>query len=88
MSAAEIIAQLSQARQMLEEARTRGQAAAAAAEQARGLTAKALEGTGGGAQLINALKQVQEGFVRAVGATGPARQQVEQTIARVHALGN
>jgi hypothetical protein len=87
VSAAEMIARLTAAAQKLNEAKAKAAAAAQDASEARTLVAGALEGTAAG-QLISMIGNVHENLSRAGQAAAPATEQVQQTIARVQALGN
>jgi hypothetical protein len=87
MSTAEIVAKLAAAGQKLEQAQAKAAAAAQDAAEARTLVAGALQGSTTG-QLVGLIDQVRESLGQAASATGPARNGVQQTIAKVQALGN
>ncbi|WP_432898902.1 DUF6244 family protein [Micromonospora matsumotoense] len=87
MSAAEMIAKLAAASQKLDEARAKTAAAAQDAAEARSLVAGALQGIAAG-PLIGAIDSYQQALTRAVQGGQPATQQVQETIAKVRALGN
>ncbi|MEU4780713.1 DUF6244 family protein [Micromonospora sp. NPDC023633] len=87
MSAAEMIARLAAAAQKLDEAKAKTAAAAQDAAEARQLVAGALQGIGAG-PLIGMIDSYREALMRAAQGSEPAKQQVQETIAKVHALGN
>ncbi|MEV4844835.1 DUF6244 family protein [Micromonospora matsumotoense] len=87
MSAAEMIAKLAAASQKLDEARAKTAAAAQDAAEARSLVAGALQGVAAG-PLIGAIDSYRQALTRAVQGGQPATQQVQETIAKVRALGN
>ncbi|QDY09742.1 hypothetical protein FJK98_23475 [Micromonospora sp. HM134] len=87
MSAAEMIAKLAVAAQKLDEARAKTASAVQDAAEARALVAGALQGVAAG-PLIGMIDNYRQALDQAVQAGQPARQQVEETIAKVRALGN
>ncbi|GAB3802860.1 DUF6244 family protein [Micromonospora zhanjiangensis] len=87
MSAAEMIARLTAATQKLNEAKAKAAAAAQDANEARTLVAGALEGAAS-KQLVDMVGGVVEHLSHAGQAAASTTQQVQQTIARVQALGN
>ncbi|MCK1847449.1 DUF6244 family protein, partial [Micromonospora sp. R42004] len=87
VSAAEIIARLAAAAQKLDEAKARTAAAAQDAAEARALVAGALEGATAG-PLIGVIDSYRQALAQAAQGGEPARQHVQETIAKVQALGN
>ncbi|SCE91296.1 hypothetical protein GA0074695_2102 [Micromonospora viridifaciens] len=87
MSAAQIIARLAAAQQKLDEARAKTAAAAQDAAEARALVAGALEGVAAG-PLLGVIDAYRQALAQAAQGGDPARQHVQETIARVQALGN
>ncbi|MEH1013018.1 DUF6244 family protein [Micromonospora sp. CPCC 206060] len=87
MSAAEMIARLAAATQKLNESKAKAMAAAQDAVEARTLVAGALEGIAAG-PLIGVIDQYRQALGQAVDANAPATHHVQETIARVQALGN
>ncbi|MEH0934906.1 DUF6244 family protein [Micromonospora psammae] len=87
MSAAQIIARLAAAAQKLDEAKAKAAAAAQDAAEARALVAGALEGVAAG-QLIGVIDSYRQALEQASQGGDPARQHVQETIAKVQALGN
>ncbi|MGK5442507.1 DUF6244 family protein [Micromonospora sp. URMC 105] len=87
MSAAQVIARLAAAAQKLDEAKTKTAAAAQDAAEARELVAGALEGVAAG-PLIGMLDAYRQALTQAAQGAGPATQQVQETIAKVRALGS
>ncbi|SBT47997.1 DUF6244 family protein [Micromonospora narathiwatensis] len=87
MSAAQIIARLVAAAQKLDEAKAKSAAAAQDAAEARALVAGALEGAAAG-PLVGMIDAYRQALAQAAQGGAPARQHVQETIARVQALGN
>ncbi|MFE9689966.1 DUF6244 family protein [Micromonospora sp. NPDC005806] len=87
MSAAQIIARLAAAAQKLDEAKAKAAAAAQDVAEARVLVAGALEGVAAG-PLIGVIDAYRQALAQAVQGGGPARQHLEETIAKVQALGS
>ncbi|WBB79302.1 DUF6244 family protein [Micromonospora sp. WMMD882] len=87
MSAAEIIARLSEAGQSLQQAQAQVTAAVQNAENARILVAGALDGAASD-KLIATIDAAREQIGQAIGSVGPAQQGIQETIAKVRALGN
>lgn len=85
LSAERIIAQLTAASQRLEEAQTRLREAGEAASQARTLVAGALRGSSG--QLVGQLGSLVDAVGQVSNRTPILREQVQQTITKVKALG-
>ncbi len=86
-SAAEMIAKLSAASQKLEEARAKTAGAAQDVAEARALVASALEGVGAG-PLVGVIDAYRQALMQAAQGSEPARQHVQETITKIHALGN
>lgn len=86
-SAAEMIARLSAAAQKLDESRAKTAAAAQDAAEARTLVAGALQGVGAG-PLIGVIDSYRQALMQAAQGSEPAKQHVQETIAKVQALGN
>lgn len=86
LSAEQIIAQLTAASQRLEEAQTKLREAGEAASQARTLVAGALRGSSG--QLVGQLGSLVDAVGQVSNRTPILREQVQQTITKVKALGN
>jgi hypothetical protein len=87
MNAAEMIARLSAAGEKLTQAQAAAMAAAQRANEARVLVAGALEG-GAPGQLIGLIDRVRESLAQAGSTAEPAKNGVQETIAKVKALGN
>ncbi|KXK59780.1 hypothetical protein AWW66_22410 [Micromonospora rosaria] len=87
MSAAQMLARLAAASQKLDEAKAKTVAAAQDVEEARSLVAGALEGVAAG-QLIGIIDAYRQALGQAAQGGEPAKQQVQETMARVQALGN
>jgi len=87
VSAADIIARLAAAAQKLDEAKARTAAAAQDAAEARALVAGALEGVAAG-PLLNMIDAYRQALSQAAQGGEPARQHVQETIAKVQALGS
>jgi hypothetical protein len=87
MSAADIIAGLTGADQKLDQARAQAMAAVQHAAEARTLVVGALEGVSAG-QLVSLIGQVIESLRQAAQEVDPAKKGIQETIARVRALGN
>ncbi len=87
MSAAEMIARLAAAAQKLEEAKAKTAAAAQDAAEARQLVAGALQGAAAG-PLISMIDSYRQALAQAAQGSEPAKQQVQETITKVRALGN
>ncbi|QOC91131.1 DUF6244 family protein [Micromonospora craniellae] len=87
MSAAEMIARLAAAVQKLDEAKAKTAAAAQDAAEARQLVAGALQGVAAG-PLIGVIDAYRQALGQAAQGGEPARQQVQETITKVRALGN
>jgi hypothetical protein len=86
VSAAQIIAQLAAASQKLDEAHSGLLTARQAAAEARTLVAGALEGSSG--QLTGQIDGLVEAVGQIAGRAPATKEQVQQTIAKVQALGN
>ncbi|GGM38671.1 hypothetical protein GCM10011608_24230 [Micromonospora sonchi] len=87
MSAAEMIARLAAAAQKLEEAKAKTAAAAQDVAEARQLVAGALQGAAAG-PLIGMIDSYRQALAQAAQGNEPAKQQVQETITKVRALGN
>ena len=87
MSAAEMIARLAAAAQKLDEAKAKSAAAAQDAAEARQLVAGALQGVAAG-PLIGMIDSYRQALAQAAQGGEPAKQHVQETIAKVRALGN
>ncbi|MFJ8578742.1 DUF6244 family protein [Micromonospora sp. NPDC093277] len=87
MSAAQIIAKLAAAVQKLDEAKAKTAAAAQDAAEARALVTGALEGAAAG-PLVGVIDAYRQALAQAAQGGGPARQHVQETIAKVQALGH
>ncbi|WP_406042769.1 DUF6244 family protein [Micromonospora sp. NBC_00898] len=87
MSAAQIMARLAAAAQKLDEAKAKTAAAAQDAAEARALVAGALEGVAAG-PLIGVIDAYRQALAQAAQGGEPAKQHVQETIARVQALGS
>ncbi|TDB83703.1 hypothetical protein E1091_18060 [Micromonospora fluostatini] len=87
MSAAQMLARLAAASQKLDEAKAKTVAAAQDLEEARSLVAGALEGVAAG-QLRGIIDAYRQALGQAAQGGEPAKHQVQQTMARVQALGN
>jgi hypothetical protein len=87
MNAAEIIARLSAAGEKLAGAQAKAVAAAQDASEARALVAGALEG-GAPGQLVGLIDRVRDSLARAGSTAEPAKHGLQETIAKVKALGN
>lgn len=87
MSAAQIIARLATAQQKLDEAKAKTAAAARDAAEARALVAGALEGVAAG-PLLGVIDAYRQALAQAAQGGDPARQHVQETIAKVQALGS
>ncbi|MFU8872608.1 DUF6244 family protein [Micromonospora sp. SL4-19] len=87
MSAAQVIARLAAAAQKLDEAKAKTAAAAQDAAEARALVAGALEGVAAG-PLLGMIDAYRQSLAQAARGGDPARQHVQETIAKVQALGN
>ncbi|MFJ6196423.1 DUF6244 family protein [Micromonospora sp. NPDC092111] len=87
MSAAQMIARLTAAAQKLDEAKAKTAAATQDAAEARELVAGALEGVAAG-PLIGIIDAYRQALTHAVQGGEPAKQHVQETIAKVQALGN
>lgn len=87
MSAAEMIARLAAAAHKLDEARAKTAAAAQDAAEARTLVSGALEGIAAG-PLIGMIDSYRQALMNAVEGGEPAKRHVQETIAKVQALGN
>lgn len=86
MSAEAIIRQLTAANQELEQAHTKAMAAAENAAKAHQLVTAALQGSGG--QLAATVNQTREALAQSAQRVPTARQKIQETIAKVQALGN
>ncbi|WP_091638834.1 DUF6244 family protein [Micromonospora pallida] len=82
-----MIAKLSAASQKLDDARAKTAAAAHDAAEARTLVSGALEGVGAG-PLVGVIDAYRQALMQAAQGSEPARQHVQETIAKIHALGN
>lgn len=82
-----MIAKLAAASQKLDEARAKTAAAAGDAAEARSLVAGALQGVAAG-PLIDMIDSYRQALAQAVQGGQPARQQLQETISKVRALGN
>ncbi|MGC5018036.1 DUF6244 family protein [Micromonospora sp. DT47] len=87
MSAAQIIARLAAATQKLDEAKAKTASAEQDAAEARALVAGALEGVAAG-PLIGVIDAYRQALGQAAQGGEPARQHIQETIAKVQALGN
>lgn len=87
VSAAQIIAKLAAASQKLDEAKAKTAAAAQDAAEARTLVAGALEGVAAG-PLVGMIDAYRQALAQASQGGEPAKQHVQETIAKVRALGN
>ncbi|MEU4481599.1 DUF6244 family protein [Micromonospora sp. NPDC023966] len=87
MSAAQIIARLAAAAQKLDEAKARTAAAAQDAAEARALVAGVLEGVAAG-PLIGVIDAYRQALTQAAQGGEPARQHLQETIAKVQTLGS
>jgi hypothetical protein len=87
VSAAQIIARLAAAAQKLDEAKARTAAAAQDAADARALVVGALEGVAAG-PLIGVIDAYRQALTQAAQGGEPARQHLQETIAKVQALGS
>ncbi|MFF0153254.1 DUF6244 family protein [Micromonospora sp. NPDC005203] len=87
VSAAQIIARLAAASQKLDEAKAKTAAAAQDAAEARALVAGALEGVAAG-PLVGMIDSYRQALAQASQGGDPAKQHVQETIAKVRALGN
>lgn len=86
VSAAQIIARLAAASQKLDEAKAKTAAAAQDAAEARALVAGALEGVAAG-PLVGMIDAYRQALAQASQGGDPAKQHVQETIAKVRALG-
>ncbi|MEV0329492.1 DUF6244 family protein [Micromonospora echinospora] len=86
-SAAEMIAMLSAASQKLDEARAKTAGAAQDVAEARTFVSRALDGVGAG-PLVGMIDAYRQALVQAAQGGDPAQQHVQETIAKIHALGN
>lgn len=86
MSAEQIIAQLTAASQRLEETHAKLREAGEAAGHARSLVSGALQGSSG--QLVGQISGLVEALGQISGRVPATKDQVQQTIAKVKALGN
>jgi len=87
VSAGEVIARLMAATQKLDEARAKTAAAAQDAAEARQLVEGALQGIPAG-PLLGMIDAYRQSLMQAAGQGEPAKQQVQETITKVQALGN
>jgi hypothetical protein len=86
LSAEQMIAQLTTASQRLEEVQVKLREAGEAASQARNLVSAALQGSSG--QLVAQISGLVEALGQMSTRVPPTRDQVQQTITKVKALGN